>query len=454
MSALLVKILATFLASLFALLNISVDLPGFSDEQIAVTSIEYKNDDAGNMDAVISITTTADGEFDLYWADSDFNKLTFTLGDEQIEYSEFATVTTYFGEGEADLPDYTAIPDGATSILVISDGETLEIFDIPENKRADRGEKIYSFGSISDLHFNRYENEDGGDVAETSFVRSLDFFTEADVSLVAMPGDISTDGEKEAFEAFNRIASGYDFPVYTVTGNHDVRNKFTKENWRTYMNSGVYDEVPAEGIINVSENGLDFVYEEQKSGDIFIFLHQTSNNYGLLINALLENSQLDWLEAQLEEHKDDTVYLFFHTFLNSTAGNPFDSTGNLQNELGWSYPLFYTTGATDEVRIRNLLRENDNVTFFNGHSHWAYHMQYMNPDLNISKNGEDGATFVHVSSVSSPRITGDFQILWEGTDPTMSEGYLIDVYEDTVVLYGVDFVNNRILAYAVYEYEK
>ena len=81
-------------------------------------------------------------------------------------------------------------------------------------------------------------------------------------------------------------------------------------------------------------------------------------------------------------------------------------------------------------------------------------MQYMNPDLNISKNGEDGATFVHVSSVSSPRITGDFQILWEGTDPTMSEGYLIDVYEDTVVLYGVDFVNNRILAYAVYEYEK
>lgn len=101
----MVKILAAFLSSLFALLYISVDLPGFSDERIAVTSIEYKNDDAGNMDAVISITTTADGE-------------------------------------------------------------TLEIFDIPDNKRADRGEKIYSFGSISDLHFNRYENEDGSDVAE------------------------------------------------------------------------------------------------------------------------------------------------------------------------------------------------------------------------------------------------------------------------------------------------
>lgn len=193
-----------------------------------------------------------------------------------------------------------------------------------------------------------------------TFARSLDFFEKADVSLVAMPGDISTDGKKEAFEAFNRIASEYDFPVYTVTGNHDVRNNFTKENWRTYMNSGVYDEVPAEGIINVSENGLDFVYEEQKSGDIFNFLHQTSNNYGLLINALLENSQLDWLEAQLEEHKDDTVYLFFHTFLNSTVGNPLNATGNLQNSLGWHYFLYYTPGANDEVSLRKPLNEYDN----------------------------------------------------------------------------------------------
>ena len=81
-------------------------------------------------------------------------------------------------------------------------------------------------------------------------------------------------------------------------------------------------------------------------------------------------------------------------------------------------------------------------------------MQTLNPNLNISKNGEDGATFVHVSSVSSPRITGDYQVLWEGTDPTMSEGYLIEVYEDTILLMGVDFVNGKILAYATYEADK
>lgn len=451
---LLVKIMATLLASLFALFNISVDLPGFSDEKISSTEIEFVNTDAGSADAVIEIKTTTDGEYKLYWADEDFNRLTFSLGEEEFEYSEFATVATYFGKGSTDLPDYTAIPDGAANILVTLDGETLEIFDIPSEKRADRGERVYSFGSISDLHFNRYELEGGADVAESTFARALTFYDKADVALVAMPGDISTDGEKEAFEAFNNISSGYDFPVYTVTGNHDVREKFSKESWRENMNKGAYDEEPAKGIVNVSDNGLDFVYEEASSGDIFIFLHQTSNNYGIVVNSLLDNSQLDWFEARLEEYKDRSVYVFFHTFLTRASGNPFMSTGNLQNEFGWHYFLYYTLGSNDEARMRELLREYDNVTFFNGHSHWAYHLQSINPELNISKNGEDGATYVHVSSVSSPRVTADYGVLWEGTDPDMSEGYLIEVYEDTLVLYGVDFVNNRILAYATYECEK
>ena len=124
--------------------------------------------------------------------------------------------------------------------------------------------------------------------------------------------------------------------------------------------------------------------------------------------------------------------------------------GNLVNDLGWSYPLFYTPGASDEVRFRNLLREYDNVVFFSGHSHWAYHMQSLNSQLNVADYNEGGATYVHVSSVSSPRTTEGFQILWSGNDPGMSEGYLTEVYEDYILLYGCDFVNGELLAYAVY----
>ena len=454
MRALLIKIIATILSSVLGLFNISTDIPGFSDDKNVTATIEYHNEEEGSADALITISTTTDGEYKLYWADDNSEKLTFALGESEIEYSEFASVTTYFGEGSIDLPDYTAIPEGASNILVTLEGEVLKVYEIPEEKRADRGESTYSYGVISDLHFNRYEMEGGADVAESTFARSLSFFESADVSLVAMPGDISAKGEKEAFMTFNNIASEYDFPVYTTTGNHDLMRKYEKENWLEYMNTGAYGEEKADEIINVADNGMDFVYEEPSTGDIFIFLNQTSNGYGLLCNALLEDSQLDWLEDRLEEYKGKSVYLFFHTFLNSSEGNPFMGTGNLQNDLGWAYPLFYTPGASDEVRLRELLREYDNVTFFNGHSHWAYHMQTLNPNLNISKNGEDGATFVHVSSVSNPRITNSYQVLWSSTDPDMSEGYLIEVYEDTLLLMGIDFVSGKILAYATYECEK
>ncbi len=450
----IIRITAAILSFITSVFNISLGIPGFSDEKATETSVVYLNEKAGSADAVITVNATSDGEYKLFWGDKNSDRLTVSFSETEVEYSEFATVTTYFGKGSIDLPDYTAIPNGAENILVTLDGETLETIKIPAEKIPERGEKVYSFGSISDLHFNRYDFENGNDVAQTSFARSLTFFETAGVSLVAMPGDISTDGEREAFEAFNTIASDYDFPVYTTTGNHDLHAKYKKENWLEFMNTGVYGEEKAKGVVNVSDNGLDFVYEESASGDIFIFLNQTSNNYGLLRNALLQDDQLDWLETQLEACKDKTVYLFFHTFLNRADGNPLMSTGNLQNSLGWAYPLFYTPRASDEVRLRELLREYDNVMFFNGHSHWAYHMQSLNPDLNISKNGENGATFVHVSSVSSPRVTGDYQILWSGTDPSMSEGYLVEVYGDNVILYGVDFVNNRILAYATYECNK
>ena len=451
MYTVILKMMSGFLAMLLSLLNVSVEIPGFSDSREAETSIQYLNENKGSMDAVITVTTTADGEYKLYWADESGDMLTFTLGDKEIPYSEFAAITTYFGTGSLNLPDYTAIPNGAENIIVTCGDETVEIIEIPEEKIAERSDKIYSYGSISDLHFNRYFTEDGEDVAQTTFAVALDFFDAADVSLVAMPGDIAYDGELESFMSFNAISSQYDFPVYTTTGNHDIRKEYEKENWLAYMNPGAYGENRDENVINVADNGMDFVYEEPVSGDIFIFLCQSSNNYSIAINSLLQPSQLDWLEAQLNEHKDDNVYLFFHTFLGSASGNLFTSTGNLQNYAGWSYPLVYTPYANDEARLRNILRENDNVTFFNGHSHWAYHMQRLNPNLNISQNGEDGATYVHVSSVSCPRTADDFQILWSSNDGAMSEGYLIEVYEDSMVLYGVDFVNGQILAYATYE---
>ncbi len=445
------KIFAMLLSALLGLLSSLGLLPQSSDYYVE-TTVEYHNEEAGNADALITLSATQDGVYTFYWGNEKGKKLQKTVDGKTFDYSRFAEIEVLLGEGSTDLPDYTAIPDGAAYILVYRDDILLDRFAIEEHKLPRAEEVTYSFGVISDLHFNRYDMEDGADVAEKTFARALQFFDGFAVSIVAMPGDISTDGEVEAFQTFNRIASEFDFPVYTCTGNHDLHEKYKLENWQAYMNAGVYGTEKKDGVLTVSDNGLDFVYSaDDTAGDVYIFLSQTSNNYGMLFNALLTDAQLDWLAEQLETYKENRVYLFFHTFLNAPSGNPLMGAGNLVNDLGWSYPLFYTPGASDEVRFRNLLREYDNVVFFSGHSHWAYHMQSLNEHLNVADYDEGGATYVHVSSVSSPRTTDGFQILWSGNDPGMSEGYLAEVYEDHILLYGCDFVNGELLAYALYQ---
>lgn len=444
------KLFATILSTLLALMNMLGILPEQSDYFVD-TTVSYHNEQAGSADALITLSANADGVYELYWGNEKGKKLQRQVDGNTYDYSRFAEIEVLLGEGKLDLPDFTAIPYGAEYILVCRDDIVVDRLAIEDHKVTPETESSYSFGVISDLHFNRYDMEDGADVAETTFGRSLQFFDEFGVSIVAMPGDISTDGEVEAFQTFNRIAGEFDFPVYTCTGNHDLHEKYRLENWQAYMNAGVYGAEKKDGVLNVSDNGLDFVYSaDDTAGDVYIFLSQTSNNYGMLFNALLTDAQLDWLAEQLETYKENRVYLFFHTFLNAPGGNPLMGAGNLVNDLGWSYPLFYTPGASDEVRFRNLLREYDNVVFFSGHSHWAYHMQSLNEHLNVADYDEGGATYVHVSSVSSPRTTDGFQILWSGNDPGMSEGYLAEVYEDYILLYGCDFVNSELLAYAVY----
>ena len=92
----------------------------------------------------------------------------------------------------------------------------------------------------------------------------------------------------------------------------------------------------------------------------------------------------------------------------------------------------------------------ENVVYFNGHSHWAYDMQELNPDLNIANYGGDYATMVHLSSVSSPRRTT--ANLDDTTEHFMrsSEGMIVNVYEDRIVFTAVDFLRAEMLSYATY----
>ncbi|MBE6820605.1 MAG: hypothetical protein E7516_06105 [Ruminococcaceae bacterium] len=455
LSKFLITIMVLFMPLVSSFGGLSFEVPFISDSARIVYS--YDNENPGSAAGTVTVAAKLDGNYDLYWGDADGEKLSEDVGGYTVYYSEFAEVDVDGGEGSADIYDFTAIPEGAETVLAYRCGFLAGEIEIPDGKVADNGEMLYSFGALSDVHFNRYNGSLTGDDACLTFPNALNFLDKLGVEAVGISGDISADGERNAFEKFNTIASAYDFPVYTCTGNHDVSSDYTLANWQELINTGVYGENKADGVKDVASNGLDFVYApESLGGDAFIFLSQYQWDYGEAHSRILTDAQLDWLEGQLETYKDRSVYLFFHTFLNNPieGENPHMGEGNLENNVGRHYNLAFTEGCPDEIRFEDMMDKYENVVFFNGHSHWAYDMQELNPQLNITNYGGEYATMVHISSVSSPRRTTPN--IDDSSEHYMrsSEGTLVEVYEDRIVFTACEFLKGQFLSYATYVVER
>ncbi len=447
------RIIAFFTAILFSIGARGVG-PVIPPDNVQPDSVQaavaFSNDTAGSAAGTVTLTAQTDGAYTLCWGDAEGEKLVSHAQGRTVPYTEFATVTVRGGKGETQLYDFLAIPAGAQSILVYG-GDTLAgTAALPEEKLPDDA-YTYSFGALSDVHFNRYNKSGTGDDACITFPAALDFFKDYDVSMVALAGDLSKNGEADSYEKFNRIASQYDFPVFTCKGNHDCRREYTLENWQKYINPGVYGEEKREGVLAVADNGLDFVFRgEETHGDVFIFFSQIAGQYILPTSRIVTDAQLDWLREQLETYKNERVYLFFHTFLNAPSGNPLMGEGNLLTRSMSFYPLFFAPCSRDERQFRELMEEYKNVTFFNGHSHWAHYLESINPSLNVTDYDGTTATMVHISSVTAPRISSNTTLLWKSAAMDRSEGYLVTVYPDHYVLTACDFLRGEMLAYATY----
>lgn len=447
------KFYKKFIAAIVALLMSAgiIATPAKPDGGIkADASIAFSNGEAGSAAGTLTVTSNYDGNYSIFWGDENGEKLGLkNENGEELGYSQFADISVENGEGTQSLGEFLAIPDGAATTLLYYGDELLDKDVVPAEKLNDYSDETYSFGALSDVHFGRYF--DGfKDKSDTSFPRALRFLDGMGVSMIGMCGDLSFAGETTSFKKVSKYSSEYDFPVFTCRGNHDNGNPNNLKQWQKYLNKGVYGEEKREGVLDVADNGYDFVYSgEETHGDIFIFFSQITGVYAPGVQ-LVTNKQLDWLEEQFKKYSDKRVYLFFHTFLNAPSGEPAMGEGNIVNDYGKSYSLPYYTGNKDEVRFRGLLEEYKNVTFFNGHSHFTYAMQSYNPRLNITDYDGTTATMVHVSSCTAPRTTSILKPKLSSNAGTMSEGLYITVYPSYIIVTACDFVEGQFLAYATF----
>lgn len=449
-NGLLKKIMSLSLAAALTLTVLSGCEKVIADTVESTETIEnridynFANANPGLAYGKITVSTTVPGDYQLYWGDKNGKKLKYN----GVEFTELTDITTTESNltTSYQIPStYTVIPQDAEKLLLLDEeSDTVCTYDIPEEKQFNEGDVSYKFGLMSDVHFNRYDDFYEDD-SVPAFNNALKFINNQGIDFVGLTGDLSRNGEKEAFTKFKTATDKYpNMTVYTCMGNHDVNgiNNFNK-----YVNTKKKTD---KNIKNINSNGVDFVYEKQ--GDIFIFLSQTKWLYNSKYSYLLEKQQLNWLEKNLNTYANKNVYLFFHTYFASENGDVTTAVGNLKNPGGYTYDLTYTFGNDDEKRFRKLLNKYSNVTMFSGHSHWAYDQQKYNPNLNIGNinSKKTGASLVHLSSVSAPRTIEEDSAERAENNGVLSQGTVALKYKNSTVYLSTDFKAGKYMAEAAY----
>lgn len=341
------------------------------------------------------------------------------------------------------IPENTA-PKGAKSIGVYNNGK--KVCDIPLGRLTPtKKEKLYSFGLLSDIHVDPYDKK-----PETKLEKALSFFKEHGCSFLCHCGDISMTGlwypisETEhtsyysptQFDIFYSICNKYNMPVYGCCGNHESYNGYDIS--KTYTDIYGVDKTLVvnnlEKLQEYSGNGLVFtVTPEENDNDIFIFVGQSTQQLPMTVN------HLQWLYERLEENRNKRCFVFNHSYVSKDdSGDPLALH---------PLPLFGFWGATNTKAFNDMMSHYKNTMFFHGHSHVHFSTQEQVSHAIYSTNF--GYRSVHVPSSANGRKIVNGALT--SKDPQYSLGYMADVYEDCVVLNGIDFMNNAYEPIGVYK---
>lgn len=319
-------------------------------------------------------------------------------------------------------------PRGAERIVVYRDGA--EVTTIPLGRMTPpTGEPNYRFGLLSDIHI--YPIAAVAWTPEVKFENALTYFENEGCAFCVQCGDFTQTGlylnygdteiDLRQFAKYKEICGNHpNLPVYGLCGNHEsiqgvpITNNLTELEY--YTGHGLY-------------------YTVSQGNDLFILIGQP--NY----NIVMGSDAFAWLSTVLADNTDKRCFVFIHSYIEEDSGDPGDLREN---------SVFDDWGAANTSAFMALLRQYENVVLFHGHSHTKFQCQEF--DVNANYTERNGFKSVHVPSLGTPR---DLDLAAGKTvdDPNASQGYVVDVYSDCLVLTGMDFVANKPIPLGVYKIE-
>lgn len=264
--------------------------------------------------------------------------------------------------------------------------------------------KSYSFCALSDIHLTY-------DTANADFQRALTF-AESNCDFTCIAGDLTSAGVESEMQVFKNIVNTYapTKPVYAMAGNHEHYDTVSLNYLEAYTGHPLY-------------------YSFEHGNDVFIMVgHWGSyrgDGIGWVGGEQFSDEELQWVYETLETNRNKRCFVFVHVF-------PWGGSGNANG--------VYTANNWTSIKgtvFENLMRHYKNTVLFHGHSHLKFDLQEVDDTANYSS--ADGYKSVHIPSLSVPRdIEGSsYAPLY-----AESEGYIVDVYDDCIVLNGRDFIDN------------
>ena len=409
------------------------------DNGTGIVYYDFLHDEPGFAGGTVEFIPEITDTYTFYWGDENGKLANYTM----LYYDDFSANIP----AEITIQSFTAIPKGAAKLLAIGEKGTTYSYDIPANRLLN-AEELYSFGSLSDTHQGtRYGSTS---IPYNHFINAAKVLNKKGAIAIGICGDFSYDNiESEYILHANAIKEIYkfapDMPIFTTSGNHEAKYTGFSKDWYLQYTRDVVDYNSDLELTFFDGNDLDSVVE-LPDGSVMIYLHQQYYDYGKAASRLLTDAQLDWLGARLEQYKDRTVFLYFHTFMDEEVGDANSSSSE------YSLPLISST--VEYKRFTEYFTNYKNVVYFSGHSHWAFDSQFVTPkpgktnnDKNIDDKDGTFATMVHIPACSTPRVL-------TGSGSGRSEGYIVHVYEDYVIFEGYDFVGEQTFAYATYIIQK
>ena len=295
--------------------------------------------------------------------------------------------------------------------------------------------KLYSFGVVSDIHlYKSATNWDGN----TKFDNALTHFESQGCAMCIVSGDLTQTGfydeqsgggytlNEAQFAKYKEICDKHTIPVYALMGNHEsyygqaITNNLAK--MKTYTGKDVLSYTVVQG------------------NDVFILCGQPRDS------AVMSDEDFSWLGTTLEANKDKRCFVFVHSHIDDNVEGGVEDSGN--PSFARENSIFGYWGATKTANFIALMQQHPNTILFHGHTHIKFEAQEFDKDANFST--ENGFKSVHVPSCGAPRTLISADGTWQGDDAG-SQGYIVDVYADCVVLNGWDFVNNQYVPLGVYK---